>query len=394
MYSLLSKNYLLIILLFFVYGCKQSDPLLAKIDETLILAAKQYNFLIKKTPKGRYPKTYYANVDKFETSRSGWWCSGFYPGTLLYLNENKSSDYFNEEIKLVLSDLKREQFNKTTHDLGFMMYNSFGNANRLNPTLEYQEILMNSAKSLASRFNDSIGCIKSWDTNSEDFVVIIDNMMNLELLFWASKYSKDSKYYNIAVKHANTTIKNHFRKDYSSYHVVNYNKNNTVKLKRTVQGYSDESAWARGQAWGLYGFTVMYRETKDEKYLEHANGIANYVLNHPNMPVDLIPYWDYNAPYIPNELRDSSAAAILASALLELKNYVASELANKYNLAAKKIINSLITENYIAKEGTNGGFLLKHGVGHYPEKTEIDTPLSYGDYYFVEAMLRYKHNRI
>ena len=219
-------------------------------------------------------------------------------------------------------------------------------------------------------------------------------MMNLELLFWASKYSKDSKYYNIAVKHANTTIKNHFRKDYSSYHVVNYNKNNTVKLKRTVQGYSDESAWARGQAWGLYGFTVMYRETKDEKYLEHANGIANYVLNHPNMPVDLIPYWDYNAPYIPNELRDSSTAAILASALLELKNYVASELANKYNLAAKKIINSLITENYIAKEGTNGGFLLKHGVGHYPEKTEIDTPLSYGDYYFVEAMLRYKHNRI
>ncbi|MCR8666185.1 glycoside hydrolase family 88 protein [Aestuariibaculum sp. M13] len=376
-------------------SCKKEDPLMNKIDETLKIAETQYEHLKEVLPEGRYPKTYHVSQEKLETSRSGWWCSGFYPGSLLYLNENASNPVFQDEIKRVLADLQREQYNTTTHDLGFMMYCSFGNAERLNPSPEYKTILMNSAKSLASRFNNTVGCIKSWDASEDDYLVIIDNMMNLELLFWASKYSKDSKYYNIAVTHANTTIENHFRNDYSSYHVLNYSKNDgSVKKKRTAQGYSDDSAWARGQAWGLYGYTVMYRETKDKKYLAQANGIAGFILNHPNMPKDMVPYWDFNAPDIPNALRDSSAGAIMASALLELKHYVEGDLVEKYDSAAKTMITTLTSDEYIAKDNTNGGFLLKHGVGHIPEKTEIDVPLSYGDYYLIEAMMRYKYHRI
>ncbi|MBD0822853.1 glycoside hydrolase family 88 protein [Aestuariibaculum marinum] len=387
---------LYVAVVFFLFSCaEKSSTLESKIDDTLKIATTQYQHLMNSLSKGQYPKTYFADQDKLEISGSGWWCSGFYPGSLIYLNEDSKNPAFQKEIKRVLNDLKREQFNTTTHDLGFMMYCSFGNAERLNPSLEYETILMNSAKSLASRFDETVGCIKSWDSRNDDYLVIIDNMMNLELLFWASKYSNDSTYYDIAVTHANTTIKNHFRDDYSSYHVVNYNKNDgSIKKKHTAQGFADESAWARGQAWGLYGYTVMYRETKDEIYLNQAKAIAEFILNHPNMPKDMVPYWDFNAPDIPDALRDSSAGAIMASALLELKQYVDENLSNTYNSAAKTMISTLTSDEYLAKLGTNGGFLLKHGVGHIPENSEVDVPLTYGDYYLIEAMLRYKYNRI
>ncbi len=363
-----------------------------QVDNTLNRGVSQYSYMMKRLPKDKYPKTYYADKDKLETSGSGWWCSGFYPGTMLYLDEAVKSPVLETEIDRILQDLKREQFNTTTHDLGFMMFCSFGNANRLNPKPEYAEILMNSAKSLASRFDPNVGCIKSWDSSKDDYLVIIDNMMNLELLFWASQFSGDKKYYDIAVKHADTTLKNHFRADHSSYHVVNYNsKTGEVKQRKTAQGYADESAWARGQSWGLYGYTVMYRATKDKKYLDQAVAIAEFILNNPNLPKDKVPYWDFNAPNIPDALRDSSAGAVIASALLELKNYVDKEASKKYFTAAKTIITTLTSKEYIAEEGTNGGFLLKHGVGHIPQKSEIDVPLTYGDYYLVEALLRYKN---
>jgi len=373
-------------------SCAQKDSgLNSKIDSALSTAVYQYEYMMKSLPKGKYPKTYYADKNKFETSDSWWWCSGFYPGSLLYLNEEFHKSILEKEADRVLEDLKKEQFNKTTHDLGFMMYCSFGNAERIKPKEEYREILMNSAKSLTTRFNDTVGCIKSWDTNNDDYLVIIDNMMNLELLFWATKNSKDSTYYDIALKHANTTLKNHFRNDYSSFHVVNYSsKTGEVKRKRTEQGYSDSSAWARGQAWGLYGYTVMYRETREKKYLDQAKGIANFILNHPNLPKDMVPYWDFNAPNIPNALRDASAAAIMASALLELQSYVDKPLANTYKTSAETMLKTLTSNEYLAEKGTNGGFLLKHCVGHIPQNTEIDVPLTYADYYFIEAMLRYK----
>lgn len=374
-----------------ISSCAVKNNLNKPIDNTFNRGVSQYSYLTKRLNENEYPKTYHKDKDILETSNSEWWCSGFYPGTLIYLDEGVNTHVFNKKINRVLNDLKREQYNTTTHDLGFMMYCSFGNAYRLDPKPEYAEILMNSAKSLISRFDEKIGCIKSWDASDDSFLVIIDNMMNLELLFWASEYSGDKKYYDIAVKHANTTIENHFRADYSSYHVINYNSNTgEVKEKKTAQGFADESAWARGQSWGLYGYTVMYRATKDKKYLNQAVAIAEFILNHPNLPKNKVPYWDYNAPNMPNALRDSSAGAILASALLELNSFVDKKTSKKYFSAAKTIIKTLTSKEYIAEEGTNGGFLLKHGVGHMPQNSEIDVPLTYGDYYLIEAMLRYR----
>ncbi|MEI9806867.1 MAG: glycoside hydrolase family 88 protein [Bacteroidota bacterium] len=370
---------------------KPDKGLLQTIEKNFKDAGEQYKVLAKNLPADKFPKTFFPATGKYEFSNSGWWCSGFYPGTLLYLYEQTKEPALYTEAERILKVLEKEKNNTGTHDLGFMMFCSFGNANRIAAKPEYKEILLTSAKSLATRFNPKVGCIKSWDGKPNEYLVIIDNMMNLELLFWATRVSGDSSFYKIAVTHANTTIKNHFRPDYSSYHVINYNtETGQVQQKRTAQGAADESAWARGQAWGLYGFTVMYRETKDKKYLEQANHIADFLLSHPNLPADKIPYWDFNAPGIPNALRDASAASIMASALLELSGYVNAKKSNQYFGAAETMLISLSNDTYKAALGTNGGFIIQHGVGHMPAKTEIDVPLTYADYYFIEAMDRYK----
>lgn len=369
----------------------QTNPEVLKlVDATLQTAKEQYKVLAKNTPADRLPRSFDKN-GKLTTSDSQWWCSGFYPGTLLYLNEATNDPLIKAEALEKLKLLEKEQFNTTTHDLGFMMFCSFGNANRLDPKPEYKEILINSAKSLASRFNPKTGVIRSWNTkNPSDYLVIIDNMMNLELLLWASKASGDSSLYKIAVTHANTTMRDFFRPDLSSYHLVNYDpETGAPKIKKTVQGASDSSAWARGQAWGLYGFVVMYRETKDTKYLELAKNIANFILSHPNLPADKVPYWDFDAPGIPNAIRDASAGALIASALIELAQYDKAG-AKRYLNVSETILRTLSTPEYLATRGDNGGFVLKHSVGSLPEKGEVDVPLTYADYYFVEAMMRYK----
>ncbi|MFD3001995.1 glycoside hydrolase family 88 protein [Pontibacter toksunensis] len=359
-------------------------------EENLEKAAAQYKVLMERLPEGRFPKTYYAENDSLETSDSGWWVSGFYPGTLLYLYEETGDEVLLTEAKRIMTVLEKEKFNTETHDLGFMMFDSFGNAYRLNPSDEYKDIIIQSAKSLVTRYNPKVGAIRSWNSKPEDFLVIIDNMMNLDMLFWATEQTGDSTYYNIAVEHANTTMENHFREDNSTYHVLNYDpETGNVQEKKTAQGYADESAWARGQAWGLYGFIDVYRETGDEKYLEQAKKIAEFILNHPNMPEDKIPYWDFNAPNIPNAPRDASTAAIMASALLELSEYVEGEKAEQYFNNAEQIIRTLSTPEYLAAPGTNGGFILKHSVGSLPANSEVDVPLTYGDYYYVEALKRY-----
>lgn len=212
--------------------------------------------------------------------------------------------------------------------------------------------------------------------------------MNLEFLFWASKASNNNKYRNLSIIHADNTLKNHFRADNSSYHVVCYDSTGNVIAKKTAQGYADNSAWARGQAWGLYGYTVMYRETKDKKYLSQAIKIADFYMNHPNLPKDKIPYWDFNSPEIPNDVRDASAAAIVASALLELQGYVKKPESKKYFSFAEDVLATLSGPQYFAADG-NKHFLLKHSTGHKPAKSEIDVPLIYADYYYLEALLRY-----
>lgn len=393
------KNFAVLFLSLSILSCtaqkntsyKVDKQLAGSIDKNFADADAQYRVLMQNLPADKFPKTFFPSTDKYEFSNSGWWCSGFYPGTLLYIYEqNKDMALYNEAMR-VLGVLEKEKNNTGTHDLGFMMYCSFGNAERIASKPEYKDILLTSARSLSTRFNPKVGCIKSWNSKPGDFLVIIDNMMNLELLFWATRVTGDSSFYKIAVTHANTTMKNHFRDDYSSYHVINYNaETGGVQEKRTAQGAADESAWARGQAWGLYGYTVMYRETKDPRYLEQANHIAHFILSNPNLPADKVPYWDFNAPGIPNALRDASAGSIMASALLELGGYVDKKQAKEYRDVATTILKTLSGAGYKAAPGTNGGFIIEHGVGHMPNKTEVDVPLTYGDYYYIEALKRYK----
>ena len=370
---------------------QSTKPLLQVIDSALQKAVAQYKYMGTILPADKFPKTWYPLTKKIETSNSGWWCSGFYPGSLFYLYEYSKDPSLLAEANRIDKILEKEKLNKGTHDLGFMMYCSFGNANRLTPSKEYEDILLTSAKSLSTRFNPTVGCIKSWDHGTWKFPVIIDNMMNLELLFWATKVSGDSSFYKIAVTHANTTMKNHFRADNSSFHVIDYDpETGNVHEKKTAQGYADYSAWARGQAWGLYGYTVMYRCTKDPKYLVQANKIAAYITKHKNVTADKIPYWDYDSPDIPATYRDASAASITASALLELSKYAGTEKGAAYISYAEQIIRALSTKAYTAPVGENGGFILKHSTGHLPGNSEVDVPLTYADYYYIEAMMRYK----
>lgn len=317
------------------------------------------------------------------------WTSGFYAGNLWQMYDHTKNEKWLQAAQRFTAGLEKEKLNTHTHDLGFILFCSFGQGYRLKPNDAYKEIMLQGARSLSTRFNDKTGCIRSWDFGKWQFPVIIDNMMNLEFLFWATKVSGDSSFYKIAVTHANTTMKNHFRADNSSYHVIDYDTlTGAVVARETHQGHAAESAWARGQAWGLYGFTVAYRETKDKRYLALAEKIADFYLNHPNLPSDKIPYWDFNAPNIPNEERDASAGAIVASALLELSQYVKD--GQKYVNASKEMLTSLSSEAYLAKPGTNNNFILKHSVGHKTAKSEVDVPLIYADYYYIEALLRYE----
>jgi unsaturated chondroitin disaccharide hydrolase len=375
-------------------GFSQGNKKLMKqlIDDDMKFAAQQYKVLMKNVPPDSMPRSYDAGKNKLVTSNTKWWCSGFYPGTLWMIYDVTKDPELKKEAESRLTILEKEKTNTGTHDLGFMIFCSFGNAYAITHKPEYKDAIFTAASSLSTRYRPSIQSIQSWDS-SKNFKcpVIIDNMMNLELLEWVTKNGGDARFDQIAVSHANTTIKNHFRADNSSWHVLDYDlKSGTVARKVTHQGYSVESAWARGQAWGLYGFTVMYRFTKDKRYLDQANKIAAFILHHPNLPADKIPYWDFNAPGIPNEPRDASAAAITASALLELAQYAKGKEKKEYISVAEIIIQSLSSSNYRAAAGTNGGFLLMHSTGHKPARSEIDVPLTYADYYFIESLTRYK----
>jgi unsaturated chondroitin disaccharide hydrolase len=317
------------------------------------------------------------------------WTSGFFAGSLWYIYDYTIDLKWLAPAKHWTEILENEKNNTHTHDLGFMLYCSYGNGYRLTHIPEYKNILIQGAKSLSTRFHKNAGCIQSWDAHgSWKCPVIIDNMMNLEFLFWATRATGDSSFYQIAISHANTTLQNHFRTDNSSYHVVDYDTlTGKVLSKKTAQGAVDESAWARGQSWGLYGYTMMYRETRNTIYLEQAQKIAEYILK--RLPPDGIPYWDYDAPNIPDEPKDASAAAITSSALFELSNYADEKHATQYRNIAEKILLQLSSPEYLAEPGENNFFILKHSVGHKPAQSEIDVPLIYADYYYIEALTRY-----
>ncbi|WP_207534400.1 glycoside hydrolase family 88 protein [Desertivirga arenae] len=381
------------------------------ISRTFELAGQQYSQLLniatdmKKYPRTADPngKTSYAGIED--------WTGGFWPGCLWRVYEYSKDEKWKAAAIKWTESLEKNQYNTAHHDIGFMMYCSYGNAYRITGNPAYKDILIQSAKSLITRFNPKVGAIKSWEVfhswdgkHTYNYPVIIDNMMNLELLFFASKASGDSRYRDVAIKHAETTLKNHYRPDFSSYHVICYDpETGKVLSKETAQGFSDNSAWARGQAWGLYGYTMVYRETRDKKFLKAALKMADFYINNKNLPSDHIPYWDFNVDqqgYKPNwnynpkrfenPPRDASAAAITSSALIELSTYTSGDTRKRLFDMAESILSSLSTKAYQAEPGTNGLFLLKHSVGSIPHNGEIDVPLVYADYYFLEALLRYQ----
>ena len=403
----------LIISLFLIHPviCESKNPF--STSNLFSIAEKQYKSQNELFPiADTYPRTINKKGDLVST-KLDYWTEGFFPGCLWYIYENNQQVAWKEMALKWTLPMEKLQFLTSHHDIGFLMFCSYGNAYRLTKDEKLKEILIQSAKSLCTRYNEKTGCIKSWNyyqswdgKNKLYYPVIIDNMMNLELLYFASEVTGDKHFAEIATKHAETTAKNHFRPDFSSYHVVNYDPNTgQVLFRGTSQGFADNSTWARGQAWGIYGYTMVYRFTKRKEFLDLAKHLADYWLNNKNLPEDGIPYWDFNAgqkgfvaaqwalknPAPAVQPRDASAAAITCSALFELSSYLKND--KRYYNAALKILKSLSTPDYLAEPGTNGNFLLKHSTGNLPLGSEVDVPLIYADYYYLEALHRYENSK-
>lgn len=368
-----------------------------KLDNAMANADEQLHYALKCTSEAR--KTAKGNkVNPRSIDKEGNlvlvgpkdWCSGFFAGTLWQMYQYSHMQFWRENAVSNTWLIESAKWHKGTHDLGFMIGDSFGKAYQLTGEQSYRDVMLQAARTLCTRYSPKVGCIRSWDHNADrwTFPVIIDNMMNLEILFEAYKLTGDKSFYDIAVSHANVTMKNHFRDDYSSYHVVDYDPvTGTVRSRVTHQGYSDDSFWSRGQGWALYGYTMCYRYTHDQRYLEQAKNIAKFLFSLKNMPEDGIFFWDMKDPSIPDVPRDASAAALVASAFYELQAYVGAELGKKYIAYADKIVNSLI-DHYQAPVGSNQGFLLLHSTGNKPANSEIDVPINYADYFYMEALRR------
>lgn len=390
--------------------CSGEETMSQLTERVFERAAAQLKRLDAKCPSDKIPYTFDNNKVEYKTL-SGW-TSGFFPGSLWYVYEYTKDEAFRQMAVKQTRKLSGIVGMKTHHDIGFQVNCSYGNAYRLTGEKYYFEVMNDAAAKLARRFSPVTGVIKSWDNKKWNYPVIIDNMMNLELLVSVGNKCNCDSLKAIACSHADNTIKNHFRPDYSSYHVLAYDaEKGGVEKKQTSQGFSDESCWSRGEAWALYGYSMMYRETGRKEYREQARSIAKYVI--PLLPEDGIPEWDYNAPGTAHAFtmeakgapepekflwkeddsvfRDASAAAIMASAFVELSGFVKGKEKKLYRQTAEKIIRALASPEYLAETGTNGGFLLKHSAANVHGWSDVDNPQTYADYYFLEALLRFNN---
>ncbi len=321
------------------------------------------------------------------------WTSGFWPGILWYAYQFSHDNQFKIQAAKFSNELIPLAYSPAyDHDLGFQINCSIGNGFRLTQNKNYKKILLAAADTLATLFNPKVGTILSWPREVQTLGghnTIMDNMMNLELLFWASKNGGNKQLYDIAVKHANKTMNNHFRKDFSGYHVVVYDSITGKKIKGiTHQGYSDASMWARGQSWAIYGFTMCYRETHNPIFLDFAQKVAGIYLK--RLPKDMIPYWDFDDKSIPNAPKDVSAAAVTASALLELSTFMTDKTKQEYYKSkAVSMLKEISTPKYQSCEVNNA--ILLHSTGHKPHNSEVDASINYADFYYMEALLRLKN---
>lgn len=370
-------------------GKNKSGTPVVSVDS--LLQIRYQNLLHYPVDSMSFPRSYTRATKTTRKVPSKDWTSGFFPGNLWQLYKLTGNEAYKERAAEWTALMEREKRNDGTHDMGFKIYCSFGEGNEVEKSAFYQDVIVESAQTLATRFNENVGSLRSWDFNSDvwEFPVIIDNMMNLELLFEATRIRGDSAFHKMAVTHANTTLKNHFRPDNSSVHVVVYDTiSGAVKEKVTHQGFDAESVWSRGQGWGIYGYTMCYRFTKDPAYLKQAEASAHFFLNHPNLPEDGIPFWDLKDPALPDAVKDVSAATIIASALLELATYSNQP---EYSAYAKKVMETLHSTEYVLDSDIDAPFILDHSTGNWPKKDEMDEPIVYGDYYFLEALLRTKN---
>ncbi len=380
-----NQAYWLFLLALITCSCSERETW---IEQGIQTAVQQYDTLSREALERKMlPQSVEDGETKWVNQQA--WTSGYFPGSLWFLYELTNDSKWKEKAVKVNHLLDSLNMKATMHDIGLILYCSYGNGLNSVEDPYYTTVLLKGANVLADRFNETTGVIRSWDFGEWQYPVIIDNMMNLELLWWAYQQTGTERFKNIVISHANTTLKNHFRDDYSSFHVVDYDTLTGKAIgKGTFQGTDDTSAWARGQAWGAYGYTCMYRFTGDQQYLAQAEKVISFFFNHPNLPADLIPYWDFDAPNIPNEPRDAAAAAIMASALLELSTL--TEDGTLYLEKATSLLKALSAPEYLAPPGTNHHFILKHSTGFKPANREVDAPLNYADYYYLEALTRYQ----
>lgn len=366
-----------------------ADPLMDRIPKVFERAALQTDYMLESVEKDpKLPRTTRADGSVVLTVPEEW-TSGFFPGNLWFLHEYDKSPKWKEKALAYTRRLEVIRHFKGNHDGGFMLGCSYGNALRLDPSDEFRAVLRDAAAALGTRYVPNLGLIRSWDHKPYTCPVIIDNMMNLELLTWAARNGGDAKLREIAVNHADNTLANHFRPDGSAYHVVDYDpKTRWIRGIYGCQGADVRTPWARGQSWGLYGFTMMFRETGNPAYLAKAEKLADYLMKHPNMPADKVPNWDFGTLPAKDVPRDASAAAVMASALLELSEL--SKDGKRFRQYAVAQLMSLSAAPYLAEPRTNGGFILTSSTGHLPANSEINVPLVYADYYFLEALLRYR----
>lgn len=384
---------ILLLLLLCPVFCRSAEEPLPQMIERALSVAREQSLIMAETlqgMEGRFPRTF--ENGQLVTEDYRWWVSGFFPGVLWQLYADAPDVRLLAYARMMTGRVEPVKLMTDTHDLGFMLHDSFGQGYKLTADPHYLDVLKTGIGSLLTRWSPELGVIKSWESSARwKYPVIIDNMMNLEYLCFMARETGDKQLMDIAKRHADVTLQNHFRSDYSSYHVVSYDPaTGAPHAKNTAQGYADDSAWARGQAWGLYGYTMMYRETLEPRYLEQARHIAHFLVNHPRLPEDKIPYWDFDVPDIPDAPRDASAAAVMASALIELSTLDPSKDAVLWLETAEQQLRSLSSERYLAKPGTQGGFILMHSTGNYPAHSEVDVPLTYADYYYIEALLRLK----
>lgn len=373
--------------LWLVTGCV-SESMKSVSDRVFQRAAEQFVLMDSNLAEGEFPRSI-DTLGNLVTSDSKWWCCGFFPGSLWYTYEYTGDERIKALAEKYTRSIKVADL-LYDHDLGFEVWCSYGNAFRLTGDQTYKPQIEEAAALLATRYSPVVKAIRSWNNLHKGFRVIIDNMMNLELLEEASKMFACDSLDRIAQDHANTTMANHFREDYTTWHLVNYvDADGSVRRKHTVQGYSDDSAWARGQAWALYGYTMMYRETGRREYLQQALNVGDMILCH--LPEDGVAYWDFDDPKIPDTYRDASAAAVMASAYVELCGYAEGRQCKEYKAVAEKILRTLASDEYLCAPGECQGFLLKHSVGSIPHGNEVDVPLTYADYYFLEALIRYNN---